>query len=73
MINWLYTTKILSGLRIYLSKKLRQSKIAIVYYRDPERSKIFDIVNKIKKSSYGICVTNNEAMQIAMGVLSTKN
>jgi len=49
IIDFLYNSKWLSKLRIYIGKKIREKGMCILYYKDEERKKIVNIVNKLHK------------------------
>lgn len=70
MINWLYKQKDNFFIK-YVLKKLRHINMVIIFYRDPERSKVFDVVNEIKDSKYSVGMTANECMQICSAVINT--
>jgi len=75
IIKWMANTKILS----YPRKKMGGSIAyaiaskngAIVYYNDPERSKVLDLIRKIKNENE-MLLGENEAYQIFMAVKRTQ-
>jgi predicted O-methyltransferase YrrM len=50
---------------------IRRKRGVIVYYKDAERSKVFDLITQIKRET-NMLLTDNEAYQIFMGVTRTQ-
>lgn len=74
LINWLRTAKILTPLRRFFGKLLADAikhKGSIVTYRDPERRKVLDLINKIQQET-DMLLDNIEAYHIFMIVKRTR-
>ncbi len=71
IIKWAVHTKMLSFLRSSVVTILRDANLAIVRYDDAERSKVFDIIRKVKKENE-MLLSDNEAYQVFMAVKRTK-
>jgi len=70
-IKWISSNKkIPATLRKLILKRLRSLKIAVVLYNDPERSKIFSLIDKVKDER-DMLLSDNEAYQIHMAVRRT--
>jgi len=75
IIKWTANTKLLSyprrmiGASIFYAISSKNG--AIVYYNDPERSKVLDLVKKIKNENE-MLLADNEAYQIFMAVKRTQ-
>lgn len=54
-----------------IKKIIRGKKMTLIYYRDPKRSKILKVINKIKDSKYKVQLYTSECMQICSAVIST--
>lgn len=74
-ISWLANSKKLSFLRRFFERYLffaiESRGSFIITYSDPERKKVIELINRLKKEKE-ILITNNEAYQIFMAVKRTK-
>lgn len=71
IVKWLISSKLLLWPRTRFLKFLRKAKIDVLFYHDPERSKVIDLINKIREEKE-ILLRNNEAYQVFMAVKRTK-
>ena len=74
LINWLRTVKILTPLRKFLGNLLSDAikhKGSIVTYRDSERRRVLDLINKIQQETE-MLLDNIEAYHIFMIVKRTQ-
>ncbi len=75
IIKWTVTTKLLVFPRKIIGRTLSYAiaskKGVMVFYNDPERSKVFDIIKRIK-SEKEMLLRDNEAYQIFMAVKRTQ-
>jgi hypothetical protein len=71
IIKWSVTTKVLAFPRKIIIKILSYSNLCIISYNDPERSKVIDLVRKIKNENE-MLLGYNEAYQIFMAVKRTE-
>jgi hypothetical protein len=77
IIKWMANTKILSyprrmiGASITCAIASKSWHGVVVYYNDPERSKVLDLIRKIKNENE-MLLGDNEAYQIFMAVKRTK-
>ena len=74
-VDWAVTTKRFPLLQRVIGKTIRygirRKRGVIVYYKDAERSKVFDLIIQIKRET-NMLLTDNEAYQIFMGVKRTQ-
>ena len=72
LIRWRVSVKILSFTRgIFVVIVMHAVRGAMNSYKDPERTKVIDLINKIKKET-AVLLGNNEAYQLFMAVRSTE-
>ena len=75
IIKWMANTKILSFPRRIIGRSISYAisskNGAIVFYNDPERSKVIELIRKIQNENE-MLLSNNEAYQIFMAVKRTE-
>ncbi len=71
IIRLTVTSKLLVPLRRLLNYAISAEHGVIVYYNDPERLKVFDLIKNIRKETE-MAVKDNEAYQIFMAVKRTQ-
>jgi len=75
VIRWLATSKVLSFPRKIVKRvvtyTISSKDGVIIYYNDPERSKVLNLIRKIK-SETKMLLDDNEAYQIFMAVKRTE-
>lgn len=71
MIKWMSSNrKVPAQLRKFFLAFLRKRKIAVLLYNDPQRSKVFDLIARVKKER-DMLLGDTEAYQIHMAVRRT--
>lgn len=67
ILNWLFSSKLLTWPRNILGRILRRAKIVILFYGDPRKSKVINLINKIKRERE-MLLNNAAAYQLFMAV-----
>jgi len=70
IVGWLVSSRLFAVPRRMIGKTISSGDGVVIFYNDPERSKVLDVVKKIKKENE-LLLGDNEGYQLFMAVKST--